>query len=77
LERKSRQIVEQGGKSLRRCVTRNRDQQTKTKLIQAILDAAYQQLDRSYDPKEGGFAGAKISAASDAEFLDAILAPRS
>jgi len=36
LERKSRQNRRARGKSLRRCVTRNRDQQTKTKLIQAF-----------------------------------------
>ena len=51
-------IVEQGG----RIVAALRDSQTRpvgeNKIDPGILDAAYQQLDRSYDPKEGGFGSA-------------------
>jgi uncharacterized protein YyaL (SSP411 family) len=48
-------IVEQGNK----IVAALRDSQSaatgKGKIDAAILDAAYRQIDRSYDPKEGGF----------------------
>jgi uncharacterized protein len=51
-------IVEQGGK----IVEALRESQSATtaegKIDAAILDAAYRQLDRSYDPKEGGFGNA-------------------
>ena len=51
-------IVEQGGK----IVDALRDSQSvgkdEGKIDAAILDAAYRQLDRSYDPKEGGFGNA-------------------
>src|SRR5882724_2918190 len=51
-------IVEQGGQivaALRDSQTRPTDE---NKIDPSILDAAYQQLDRSYDPKEGGFGSA-------------------
>jgi uncharacterized protein len=51
-------IVEQGGK----IVEALRESQSATtasgKIDATILDAAYRQLDRSYDPKEGGFGNA-------------------
>ena len=51
-------IVEQGGK----IVEALRESQSATtaegKIDAAILDAAYRQLERSYDPKEGGFGNA-------------------
>ncbi len=51
-------IVEQGGQivaALRDSQSRPADE---NKIDPGILDAAYQQLDRSYDPKEGGFGNA-------------------
>ena len=36
----------------------NRPQQPEGKIDAAILDAAYRQIERSYDPKEGGFGSA-------------------
>src|SRR5213082_15907 len=51
-------IVEQGGKIV---AALRESQSTATadgKIDAAILDAAYQQIDRSYDPKEGGFGNA-------------------
>src|SRR2546430_835931 len=51
-------IVEQGGQivaALRDSQSRPTDE---NKIDPSILDAAYQQLDRSYDPKEGGFGSA-------------------
>src|SRR6266567_9207689 len=51
-------IVEQGGQivaALRDSQSRPTDE---NKIDPGILDAAYQQLDRSYDPKEGGFGNA-------------------
>src|SRR5436305_3001896 len=51
-------IVEQGG----RIVAALRESQSTAaadgKIDAAVLDAAYQQIDRSYDPKEGGFGNA-------------------
>jgi len=51
-------IVEQGSK----VVTALRESQSTAtaegKIDSAILDAAYRQIDRSYDPKEGGFGNA-------------------
>ncbi len=51
-------IVEQGGK----IVDALRESQSATtpegKIDAAIIDAGYRQLDRSYDPKEGGFGNA-------------------
>jgi hypothetical protein len=51
-------IVEQGGQ----IVAALRESQSTTagegKLDNEVLDAAYKQLDRSYDPKEGGFGNA-------------------
>jgi hypothetical protein len=38
----------------------------------SYLRCRYQQIDRSYDPKEGGFGNASF-ATSDAQFPDAIL----
>ncbi|PYI69175.1 MAG: thioredoxin domain-containing protein [Verrucomicrobia bacterium] len=52
-------IVEQGGQivaALRDSQSRPTDE---NKIDPSILDAAYQQLDRSYDPKEGGFFSAE------------------
>ncbi len=60
-------IVEQGGQIVERCanlkerrspVRRKPAQQVKAKSTRRFLDAAYKQLDRSYDPKEGGFGNA-------------------
>src|SRR5438094_677870 len=51
-------IVEQGGQivaALRDSQSRPTDE---NKIDPSILDAAYQQLDRSFDPKEGGFGSA-------------------
>jgi uncharacterized protein len=51
-------IVEQGGKvvaALRESQERPADE---SKIDAAILDSAYRQIDRSYDPKEGGFGNA-------------------
>src|SRR5216110_971266 len=51
-------IVEQGG----RIVAALRESQSTAaaegKIDAAVLDAAFQQIDRSYDPKEGGFGNA-------------------
>src|SRR5947199_622061 len=52
-------IVEQGG----RIVAALRESQSTAaaegKIDAAVLDAAFQQIDRSYDPKEGGFGNAQ------------------
>src|SRR6266403_5528211 len=51
-------IVEQGGKIV---AALRESQSTATpegKIDAAVLDAAYHQIDRSYDPKEGGFGNA-------------------
>src|SRR5881409_2415871 len=51
-------IVEQGGQivaALRDSQSRPTDE---NKIDPSILDAAYQQIERSYDPKEGGFGSA-------------------
>src|SRR5438034_5697897 len=48
-------IVEQGGKIVVALRESQSAGKAEGKIDAAILDAAYQQIDRSYDPKEGGF----------------------
>ena len=48
-------IVEQGGKIVAALRESQSAGKAEGKIDAAILDAAYQQIDRSYDPKEGGF----------------------
>jgi hypothetical protein len=51
-------IVEQGGKIVAALQESQAAAAGESKIDAAILDAAYQQIDRSYDPKEGGFGNA-------------------
>ena len=51
-------IVEQGGKIVAALRESQAAATAEGKIDAAILDAAYQQIDRSYDPKEGGFGNA-------------------
>jgi uncharacterized protein len=51
-------IVEQGGKIVAALRESQSGATLEGKIDRAILDAAYQQIDRSYDPKEGGFGNA-------------------
>src|SRR6266481_554158 len=51
-------IVEQGGKIVAALRESQERPASESKIDAAILDAAYQQIDRSYDPKEGGFGNA-------------------
>ena len=51
-------IVEQGGKIVEALRESQSAAAAEGKIDAAILDAAYRQLDRSYDPKEGGFGNA-------------------
>jgi uncharacterized protein len=51
-------IVEQGAKIVDALRESQSATSAKGKIDAAILDAAYRQLDRSYDPKEGGFGNA-------------------
>src|SRR5437762_8609066 len=51
-------IVEQGGKIVDALRESQSTATAEGKIDAAILDAAYQQIDRSYDPKEGGFGNA-------------------
>jgi uncharacterized protein len=51
-------IIEQGGKIVAALRESQERPTGKSKIDAAILDVAYQQLDRSYDPKEGGFGNA-------------------
>jgi uncharacterized protein len=51
-------IVEQGGKIIEALRESQSATTAEGKIDAAILDAAYRQLDRSYDPKEGGFGNA-------------------
>src|SRR5438876_3951185 len=51
-------IVEQGGKIVAALRESQSTATAEGKIDAAILDAAYQQIDRSYDPKEGGFGNA-------------------
>ncbi len=51
-------IVEQGGKIVAALQESQSTAKTEGKIDATILDTAYQQLDRSYDPKEGGFGNA-------------------
>ena len=51
-------IVEQGGQIFDALRDSQSGATGEGKIDAAILDAAYRQLDRSYDPKEGGFANA-------------------
>ena len=48
-------IVEQGGRIVAVLRESQSAERAEGKIDAAILEAAYQQLDRSYDPKEGGF----------------------
>ena len=48
-------IVEQGGKIVEALRESQSVATGETKIDVSVLDAAYRQLDRSYDPKEGGF----------------------
>src|SRR5207249_375099 len=48
-------IVEQGGKIVVALRESQSAGKAEGKIDAAILDAAYEQIDRSYDPKEGGF----------------------
>ncbi|PYK66063.1 MAG: thioredoxin domain-containing protein [Verrucomicrobia bacterium] len=48
-------IVEQGGKIVAALRESQSAGKAEGKIDAAILDAAYEQIDRSYDPKEGGF----------------------
>src|SRR4029434_6150878 len=51
-------IVEQGGKIVAALRESQSAATAEGKIDAAILDAAYRQVDRSYDPKEGGFGNA-------------------
>jgi uncharacterized protein YyaL (SSP411 family) len=51
-------IVEQGGKIVAALRESQAAVADENKIDAAILDAAYQQIDRGYDPKEGGFGNA-------------------
>src|SRR2546429_8324155 len=51
-------IVEQGGKIVAALRESQSTATAEGKFDAAVLDAAYQQIDRSYDPKEGGFGNA-------------------
>src|SRR5207237_6748621 len=51
-------IAEQGGKIVAALQESQSAPKSKGQIDAAILDAAYQQIDRSYDPKEGGFGNA-------------------
>ncbi len=51
-------IVEQGGKIIAALRESQSTPETEGKIDAAILDAAYQQIERGYDPKEGGFGSA-------------------
>src|SRR5213082_181413 len=51
-------IVEQGGKIVDALRESQSTATGEGKIDATILDAAYQQIDRSYDPKEGGFGNA-------------------
>src|SRR5436305_5988863 len=51
-------IVEQGGKIVAALRESQSAGKAEGKIDAAILDAAYEQIDRSYDPKEGGFGNA-------------------
>ena len=51
-------IVDQGGKIVAALRESQAAATAEGKIDAAILDAAYQQIDRSYDPKEGGFGNA-------------------
>src|SRR6266480_2326579 len=51
-------IVEQGGKIVAALRESQSTATAEGKIDAAILDAAYQQIGRSYDPKEGGFGNA-------------------
>ena len=51
-------IVEQGGKIVKALRDSQSAGKIEGKIDAAILDSAYHQIDRSYDPKEGGFGNA-------------------
>src|ERR1043166_7044849 len=51
-------IVEQGGKIVDALRESQSSGKVEGKIDSAILEAAYRQIDRSYDPKEGGFGNA-------------------
>jgi uncharacterized protein len=51
-------IVEQGGKIVTALRESQSTPETEGRIDAAILDAAYRQMERSYDPKEGGFGSA-------------------
>jgi uncharacterized protein YyaL (SSP411 family) len=51
-------IVEQGGKIVAALRESQSTPEAEGKIDAAILDAAYRQIERSYDPKEGGFGSA-------------------
>jgi uncharacterized protein YyaL (SSP411 family) len=51
-------IVEQGGKIVAALRESQSTPEPEGKIDAAILDAAYRQIERSYDPKEGGFGSA-------------------
>jgi uncharacterized protein YyaL (SSP411 family) len=51
-------IVEQGGKIVEALRESQATGKIEGKIDAAILEAAYRQIDRSYDPKEGGFGNA-------------------
>jgi uncharacterized protein len=51
-------IVEQGGKIVAALRESQSAPKSEGQIDAAILDAAYRQIDRSYDPKEGGFGNA-------------------
>jgi hypothetical protein len=52
------QIVEQGGKIVDALRESQSAARSEGKIETSVLDAAYKQIDRSYDPKEGGFGNA-------------------
>src|SRR5438105_1708322 len=51
-------IIEQGGKIVAALQESQSAPKSEGQIDAAILDAAYRQIDRSYDPKEGGFGNA-------------------
>ena len=71
-------IVEQGGKIVAALRESQSTPETEGKIDAAILDAAYRQIERSYDPKEGGFGSApKFPRPVTLNFLYPILCARS
>ena len=67
-------IVEQGGKIVDALRESQSARKVEGKIDAAILEAAYRQIERSYDPQGGRFRQcAKISPTGDTQFSNAVL----